>query len=218
MDDKLESIETSGKRHQPLELAKRIQAISQVGLTYSTDEYNRERFSELQTISYELIRLFTGLPLAVISDFYLTGKEYPTPKTDIRAVIFNSGREILLVREKADNRWSLPGGWADIGYSPKEIAVKEVAEETGLVVVPKRLLAVLDKNLHPHPPALEHTYKYFIQCDITGGEIKGAHDISEARFFPQLDLPPLSEERVTISQIDLMFEFLDNPAKEVVFD
>ncbi len=203
---------------QLLSLSKRIKAISQVGLTYSIDDYNLERYKELEHISYELTAAITDQPENIISGFYLNGKEYPTPKADIRAVVFNDQQQILLVREKEDRKWSLPGGWADIGYSPSEIAVKEVEEETGLIVKPAKLLAVFDKKFHPHPPELEYVYKICIRCIITGGQIKQSHDIMEAGFFDQENIPELSEKRVVLSQINLMFEFLHNPDKEVVFD
>lgn len=199
-------------------LIKRIKAISQIGLNYSTDDYNVGRYKELENISHELYSLLAGITVVELGNFYLNKKEYPTPKTDIRAVIFNNVHEILLVKEQTDNKWSLPGGWADIGLSPKETAVNEVAEETGLIVVPNKLLAVLDKKYYPHPPELEYVYKYFIECVIESGEITKAHDITEVSFFNQNSIPPLSEIRVLKSQIDLMFEFHYNPDKETVFD
>ena len=201
-----------------IELAKRIQALAHTGLVYSVDEYNIERYTELQTISYQLISELTGTPIEKMEDFFLNAKEYPTSKTDIRAVIFNDKNEILLVQEKSDNKWSLPGGWAEIGYSPKEIAVKEVAEETGLVVTAEKLLAVLDKKYHAHPAELTYVYKYFIRCHVQSGEFTQAHDIHNVAFFSQDNIPALSENRVIRSQIDLMFEYLYNPDKEVVFD
>ena len=200
------------------ELAKRLRALSKTGLTYSTDEYNIARYTEVQSISYELMSLLSGEPLESISRFYVDTKEYPTPKSDVRAVIFNEKNEILLVQETSDKRWSLPGGWADIGHSPSEVAVSEVAEETGLLVTAERLLAVLDKKCHSHPPELEYVYKFFILCKVTGGSITGAHDITNVAYFAQNELPPLSEQRVLPSQVDLMFEFLYNPGKQTVLD
>ena len=199
-------------------VTKRIKAIAQTGLNYSTDDYNVGRYKELENISDQLQALLTGTTLEEIANFYLNKKEYPTPKTDIRAVIFNDRHEILLVKEQTDQRWSLPGGWADIGLSPKETAVNEVAEETGLIVTPKKLLAVLDKKFYPHPPEPEYVYKHFIECIIEGGEITKAHDITAVSFFNQHNIPPLSEVRVLKSQIDLMFEFHYNPHKETIFD
>lgn len=201
-----------------LELAKRIKAIAQTGLIFSTDEYNIERYKELETISHKLINELTGIPVEMARDFCIDSKEYPTSKSDIRAVIFNEQNEILLVQETSDNKWSLPGGWAEIGYSPKEVAIKEVAEETGLEVTADRLLAVLDKKHHAHPVELTYVYKYFILCSVKGGAFTKAHDINKVSYFSQQNIPALSENRVIKSQIDLMFEFLYNPGKEVVLD
>jgi ADP-ribose pyrophosphatase YjhB (NUDIX family) len=201
-----------------LQISKRMKAIAATGLVYSEDEYNRDRYTEMSELSDVLLGLLTGTPAEVIHNFYLDTKEYPTPKTDVRAVIFNEHGKLLLVREKSDNKWSLPGGWADIGYSASEVAVKEVAEETGLVVKPVKLLAVLDKKNFPHPAQPEYVYKHFIACEILGGSLTTAHDISEVAYFSRNEVPALSEIRVVRQQIDLMFEFLDDRQKPAIFD
>ncbi len=112
----------------------------------------------------------------------------------------------------------MPGGWADIGFSPKEIAVKEALEETGFNVKSVKLLAVLDKRCHPHPPQPDYVYKIFIQCEIISGEKIKAFDILEVNFFDQNMIPTLSEDRVLPTQIDLMFDYLANPQKEAIID
>jgi ADP-ribose pyrophosphatase YjhB (NUDIX family) len=201
-----------------LELLKRIKAISQIGLIYSEDEYNRDRYTELETISHQLLQELIEVPGEIINNFYLNTKEYPTPKADIRAVIFNEQNEILMVREQSDGKWSLPGGWADIGYTAAEVAVKEVAEETGFIVKPVKLLAVLDKKNYAHPAQLDYVYKHFIQCVIVGGQVGSTHDITEVAFFAQPNIPELSEIRIVKKQIDLMFEFLYNADKPAIFD
>ena len=202
-----------------LEDAKRIHALAQIGLTYSPNPYDLERYEELRAISLRLMAAATDAPLEKLSLYFNGGKEYVTPKVDVRAVIFNPAGEILLVREASDGRWSLPGGWADVGYSPREVAVKEVREETGLTVTPTRLLAVLDKRLHAHPPALEYTYKLFIECTPENDQAgPPAFDILEARFFAEDRIPPLSLERLTPEQLHLMFGYGRDPAREVMFD
>ena len=201
-----------------LEISKRVKALSTTGLLYSEDEYNRDRYTELGQLAESMMELLSGAPVETIRNFYLTTKEYPTPKTDVRAVIFNEAKKILLVKEKSDNKWSLPGGWADIGYTPAEVAVKEVAEETGLTVKPVKMLAVLDKKNYPHPPQPEYVYKHFIACEILGGNLTKAHDISEVAFFSRNEIPELSEIRVVKAQVELMFKFLDDPQKPTAFD
>ncbi|MDN5284665.1 MAG: hydrolase [Mucilaginibacter sp.] len=201
-----------------LNYAKRLRAMAHLGLTYANNEYDTERYHELEQIGLEMMQLLTGQPLEALSVYFNSNKEYITPKTDIRAVIFNDQNEILLVKEKADGKWSLPGGWADIGQSPTEAAVKEALEETGFTVKPVKLLAVLDKRCHPHPPQLDYVYKIFIQCEIIGGTQTAAFDILDAAFFSRENIPQLSEDRVLPSQINLMFEYQLHPEKQAIID
>jgi ADP-ribose pyrophosphatase YjhB (NUDIX family) len=199
-------------------LAQRIRALSQNGLVYSLSEYDTERYEELLQISNQIVSSVTGLDENSINSSYILSKEYITPKVDIRAVVFNQQDEILLVKEKADGLWSLPGGWADIGYSPKEVARKEVKEETGLEVHPVRLLSVVDMSKHPHPPIPFYVYKFFILCEITDGAFTQAFDILDKGFFPPANLPPLSLERVLPEQIARLYESYKKPPKDVYLD
>ncbi len=203
--------------HPWLEIAKRIQAIAQAGLTYAVNGYDQERYEELQNISLEILQNLTDEPVEKIRALFTNETGYQTPKVDVRSVIFE-GEKILMVREKIDGCWSLPGGWADVGYSPKEIAVKEVQEEAGLIVEPVRLLAVFDKKCHPHPPSPWHTYKIFILCRVTGGQLEQGMETSDVGFFEENNLPELSQDRVTESQIRLLFEMKRDPTHEVAFD
>lgn len=206
------------KNKELILLAQRIRALSQNGLTYSLSEYDTERYEELLGISDRLASLATGCEAADIATCYRLSKEYVTPKVDIRAAVFNEKGEILLVKEKSDGHWSLPGGWSDVGYSPKEVAAKEVREETGLEVRPSRLLAVMDMSKHPHPPIPFYVYKFFILCEITGGRFTDVFDIEDKGFFRQEELPPLSLERVLPEQIDYLFACRRNPPAEPYLD
>ncbi len=206
------------KEKELIDTVNRIRVLAQNGLVYSTNEYDTERYEELLEISNRIAAGLSGHSLSDISACFSPEKDYVTPKVDVRAVVFNNKNEILLVQEKADGCWSLPGGWADVGYSPCEVAVKEVKEETGLDVEPLRLLAVHDKKCHNHPPALHYAYKIFILCRIMGGEFNEVFDIQGKGFFRQDNLPPLSLERVVKEQIDLMFEYKKAPAKDAVVD
>lgn len=206
------------KEKKLIEIAGRIRSLAQNGLVYSENEYDTDRYEELLNLSNGMTALVADSSLQEIKDCFVIEKDYVTPKVDIRAVVFNEKDQILLVKEKLDGCWSLPGGWADIGYSPTEVAVKEVKEETGLEVKVVKLLAVLDKKCHNHPPALHYAYKIFILCEITGGDFTSAFDILDKGFFNQNDLPPLSLERVLKEQIDLMYEYKRNPRKEAIID
>uniref|UniRef100_UPI003F54B953 NUDIX hydrolase n=1 Tax=Terribacillus aidingensis TaxID=586416 RepID=UPI003F54B953 len=200
-----------------LEWARRIQAISQAGLHFSKDVFDRERYEELQQLSAEIIANYTKQSAEDVEKTLAAEKGYPTPKLDIRGVVFREGK-LLLVKEKMDERWSLPGGFCEVGLSASENAVKEIKEESGYDVVPKKLLAVLDSDKHTDKPQMFHYYKIFLQCELVGGGAQESVETSEIGFFGETELPPLSLKRNTATQIKMLFEALRNPRKESVFD
>lgn len=201
---------------QLLSFIKRIQAIAQAGITYAENGYDIERYEELRNISLEMMKSLTDVSIEKLTALFANETGYQTPKVDIRAVIFNNDK-ILMVKENHDQCWSLPGGWADVGYSPGEVAIKEVKEEAGLDVVPVKILAILDKKFHPHPPSPYHTYKIFIECSITGGSLQRGMETNDVGYFSFDSIPVLSEERVTSSQIKMLFDLRSN-SKETIFD
>ncbi|KEQ27887.1 NUDIX hydrolase [Paenibacillus tyrfis] len=203
--------------HRWLEWAKQIQAIAQTGLAYTKDVYDRERFEELRQMSVDILAHYTETDPEKIKLTFASDTGYATPKVDIRGVVFQDGK-LLLVREKHDGVWALPGGWADIGLSPSEVAVKEIKEESGFDAKPVRLLAVLDKKFHGHPPEPYHVYKLFILCEITGGSAETGIETSGVGFFGEDELPVLSVERNTEAQLRTMFEFMRDPDKSVILD
>jgi ADP-ribose pyrophosphatase YjhB (NUDIX family) len=198
-----------------LECAQRLQAIAQAGLAYSENVYDTERYEEVRALSVRLLQELTDEPHEKIIRVFASDGGYQTPKIDVRAVVFRGKDQILLVREKIDGgRWTLPGGWADVGYSPSEVAVKEALEEAGLVVAPVRLLALFDIRKHAHPPQAWHAYKIFIQCEERGGTL--IHETTEtegAQWFRLGELAglDLSIDRVTLPQLRQMFQFAANP-------
>ncbi|TES58145.1 NUDIX domain-containing protein [Halalkalibacterium halodurans] len=200
-----------------LEWAKQLQAIAQAGLTYSKDVYDLERFELLREVSLEIVAHHTEVDRRTIKDLFAHETGYPTPKVDIRAVVFKE-EKLLMVQETSDGGWALPGGWGDIGLTPKEVAEKEVKEEAGLDVKATKLLAVFDKACHPHPPSPYHVYKLFIQCEITGGVPKKGIETSAVGFFAQDELPSLSVARNTQSQLDIAFKHRLNPDTPVYLD
>ncbi|MGD7023980.1 NUDIX hydrolase [Rossellomorea vietnamensis] len=200
-----------------LEWAQRIQSLSQAGLAFSKNAYDLERYEELRSLSIEIMSEYTNVEKEKIKNFLLHEKGYQTPKADVRGAVFEDNK-ILLVKEKINNKWSLPGGFCDVGLSPAENVIKEIKEESGYEVTYKKLLALLDYHKHPHPPQPFHYYKIFIQCDIIGGNPVSGLETSDVGFFEEKHLPELSQGRNTESQIHLLFEFLRNPEKETVCD
>jgi ADP-ribose pyrophosphatase YjhB (NUDIX family) len=200
-----------------LAVAKRLQAIAQAGLEYSDNKYDIDRYCQVREISLRIMQDFTDLPMKKLTRIFASEKGYQTPKVDVRGVLFR-GDKILMVKETIDGKWSIPGGWADVGLSPSEAVRKEVLEESGLIITPVKLLAVLDKKCHNHPPDMYHIYKIFILCEEAGGNLKSGMETSETGFFGLDELPPLSGQRITLEQIKMMFAFKEDEKKEALFD
>ncbi len=114
--------------------ADALQTIAAAGLTYTENPFDRDRFEQVRTIAAEILSRHTDLTLPAALERLRAEPGYVTPKVDVRAAVFDGDR-VLLVQEVSDRRWSLPGGWADVGDSPAEVAVREVREEAGLEVL-----------------------------------------------------------------------------------
>jgi ADP-ribose pyrophosphatase YjhB (NUDIX family) len=199
-------------------LAKRIESIASIGLLYSNDEYNKDRYTELREISMQLFSMLSGESVPAVQNFFLNNKDYPTAKVDIRGLLVDSDKRVLFVKEQADNKWSLPGGWADVGYSASEVIIKEFREETGLEVTPLRLLAVFDKKMHPHPPQPSYVYKMVFHCQALSATLAKGFDVNDVAWFPIDELPPLSEDRILKSQIELLYNMVLNNIQPAYFD
>ena len=201
-----------------LDWCSRLQAIAQTGLTYASDAYDVERYRQLREIAAEMLAAGSGASVDAIRGLLEKDSGYATPKIDVRAVVFREGR-LLLVREKADGCWSPPGGWADPGESAAENVVREVWEESGFRVRALELMAVFDRTKHPHQPQFpHHVYKFFIRCELTGGEAATSYETDGVDFFAEDALPKLSIGRFTEWQAHRMFERLRNPGLPVDFD
>ena len=203
---------------QDLELIKRIKALADTGLVYNQDGYNKERYEELREISLKLLSHVSQQPLRVLEDFFMPEKDYPTVKVDVRGLVLNDAGEILLAKEQVDGKWTLPGGWADIGYTPSEVVIKEIEEETGLQCTAERLLAVYDKRMHPHPPQPFYIYKLVFLCRLEGGMLKHGFDMDGAAFFKVGELPELSEDRILETQVKQLYNMVINKDVNVYFD
>ena len=206
------------KGNELIIIAQRMRAMSQTALAYSVNDYEIERSHEMIALSDRIVSIVSGLEEADIHADYHPRKEYVTPKVDIRAVIFNEKDEILLVKEKLDGKWALPGGWADVGFTPTEVIIKETKEETGFDVSVVRLLAVFDKRCHNHPASPFYIYKFCFLCEITGGNDSLTFDILDKGFFALDNLPPLSTDRILQEQIVVLNQLRRDLESKVLCD
>jgi ADP-ribose pyrophosphatase YjhB (NUDIX family) len=188
-----------------LDWARKVRAIAQNGLLFTHDAFDRERYEKLQAVTDSLVADELGLPVEEVKSLWKYGPGYVTPKVDVRGAVFKD-EGILLVRERSDGKWSLPGGWVDINDSPSEAVAREIYEESGFRARPVKLAALFDRQRHPHPPSMYHIYKLLFLCELTGGEARTSNETDAVEFFPVDSLPELSAGRVVRTQIERMFE------------
>jgi ADP-ribose pyrophosphatase YjhB (NUDIX family) len=200
-----------------LQWAAELQSIAQAGLTFSTDGYDRDRYEKIRTLAINILHEYTDVDHNKIRDLFASETGYQTPKVDIRAAVIKTNK-ILLIKEKVDGRWSMPGGWADVNSSVSESAIRECHEEAGAEVIPKRIIAIHMANRHNKDESPYTIYKIFIECDLIDFSFRKNTETFEAGFFKPDDLPPLSENRTTAGQIKMCFEAKKHRVFETIFD
>ena len=203
--------------NQWLGLIQRLQAIAQNGLRYSKDPYDIDRFQQLRSISADMLAALAHADASVVRGLFDNYDGTATPKIDVRAVVVRDG-QVLMVRQTSEGKWTLPGGWADVGQSLSEAITKEVREEAGYIVEPKRILAVHDRPRHNLPPIPEHVWKVFVQATIVAEAKPDALETDAVGFFRVDGLPELSEGRVTKAQLARMLELAADPNAPADFD
>jgi ADP-ribose pyrophosphatase YjhB (NUDIX family) len=204
-------------QHHWLEWIKQVHAISNWGLAYSKDPFDLERYEVLKDLSVQMMADFSQIDKSRVETLFANEEGYITPKVDVRGVVFRENR-ILMVQEKRDQLWTLPGGWADVGLSAAEVVVKEVREEANLLVEPTKMLAMLDRKFYRQPHSPYHIYKVFIRCEEMEGEPAGGLETLDARFFGPDELPKLSPHRVTAEQLTLLFQHAQDANRPTDFN
>ena len=199
-----------------LELAREIQALGQTGLTYATNEYDIQRYKRLLEISAEVVSGYTELDKESILKNFSAQSGYATPKIDVRGAVFRDGK-ILLVQEKSDGKWCMPGGWGDVGELPSAMVEREVWEESGFRVKAEKVIAVYDAN-RIAPLELYHAYKIFFLCRIVDGKPTPSNETLAVDFFERDNLPTLSTSRTNERMLQEVFAHLENPNRPTAFD
>jgi ADP-ribose pyrophosphatase YjhB (NUDIX family) len=200
-----------------LEWAREIQALAQTGYHYSENDYHRLRYSRLMEIAAEIVSEYSSLDYPLLIGSFRAQIGYATPRVDVRGAVFKDGK-LLLVRERADGGWTLPGGWADVGDVPSQAAEREVWEEAGFRVKACRVIGVYDANRN-RPLELFHAFKIVFLCDLISGEARPSDETSEVNFYARDEIPiVLSGERTQSRHILDAFACLEKPALPTVFD
>lgn len=197
--------------------AREIQAIAQIGDHYAVNVFEHERYQRLSEIAAEMISAHAGLEAPALVKIFQAQQGYATPKVDVRAAAFRDGK-LLLVRERSDGGWTLPGGWADVGDAPAESAERETCEEAGFRVKARKLIGVYDGNRF-EPLVLSHAYKLVFLCEVLSGEATPSSETSGVAFFAEDEIPSLlSANRTPMRLIRDAFAAFSDPFRQAVFD
>jgi ADP-ribose pyrophosphatase YjhB (NUDIX family) len=208
-----------------LRWARELQAVAQSGLRYAEDpafagdHFDVDRYDQVRRIAAAMMAAGSDVAEDDVLPLFEAQTGHATPKLDVRGVVLDEHQRVLLVRERLDgDRWTLPGGWADVNESPSEAVCREVWEETGLEVAATRLLALWDRDRHDHPPHPFHTWKIVFLCHVTGGSATSTLEASDPTYWSVDDLPELSTSRVTAPQLVRLRDLSVDAASTTVFD
>jgi ADP-ribose pyrophosphatase YjhB (NUDIX family) len=191
--------------------------MAQTGLHFTQDPFDRQRYTRLRELAARLLSQGSEDEYARVLKGLKVDEGYATPKVDVRGAAFRDGK-VLLVREATDDKWTLPGGWADVNQTPSTCVVREIFEESGFLARALKLAAVYDFQTRNRRHSRESIYKLFFLCEITGGEATVSDETSEVEFFAPDALPTLSEGRSTAEQILRMFSHHADPSLPTEFD
>jgi 8-oxo-dGTP pyrophosphatase MutT (NUDIX family) len=200
-----------------LDRARRLLALAHTGLHYTENEFEKERYEEVIRIATDLIAHGDSHQAAHLQVVWQVEDGYVTPKLDVRGAIFR-GNEVLLVRERSDGNWTVPGGFADVNESPSVAILKEIEQESGYTARVVKLAAVHDRNIHNYPAFMFHLWKLLFVCEITGGTPQHSMETDGVEFFPLDALPMLSTGRITAAQLRLLHAHHLNPQLPAEFD
>lgn len=206
----------NGKIPKWIEWAREIFSMSQAGLTYSQNEFDIERYKRLQEISAEMIASQSELSKESVLESFSIQAGYATPKIDVRGAVVHENK-ILLIQERMDERWAMPGGWADLGNAPASVAEREVWEESGYRVKAEKVIAVIDAN-RIEPFEFYHAFKIIFLCKLIGGEPRISHETLAVDFFDLDNLPPLSLFRTNEDMLHEVFAHVQDPTRPTTFD
>jgi ADP-ribose pyrophosphatase YjhB (NUDIX family) len=199
-----------------MEWAREIYSLSQVGLTYTKNEFDIERYKRLQEIAAEIIANQSELTRETIFESFSMQAGYITPKIDVRGAVVHNNK-ILLIQERMDEKWAMPGGWADLGNAPASVAEREVWEESGFRVKAEKVVAVIDAN-RIQPMEFYHAYKLIFLCKLLDGGPRVSHETLAVDFFDLDNLPPLSSYRTNENMLREVFAHVENPDRRTLFD
>jgi ADP-ribose pyrophosphatase YjhB (NUDIX family) len=201
-------------------IGMKLAALGQTGLAFGHSDYDLDRYRQVNALAAELLSVTSGQPEAELAIELGRDFGYVTPKVDVRGAVFDEREQVLLMREKTDGRWSMPGGWADAGDTPAAAVAREIREETGYHAAAVKLIACWDRDVQGHVPSLPvGVYKLFFLCRRDGAvQAPSTLETLDVGWFGLDELPPLSAGRVNRREIERALAHHRDPALPTEFD
>jgi ADP-ribose pyrophosphatase YjhB (NUDIX family) len=205
--------------NQWLAHAKKLFSIAESGLAFCKDEFDIERFQEISLIARTMMADLADTKIQLLPELLRRPNSlYITPQVEVRGAVFRANK-ILLVQEKTDKKWALPGGYADVGLSAKQNVEKEIREEAGINVNAEHLFALRHKAKGDYDPDIRDFYKlYFICSEPSLEPICIGPETIDVNFFSIDSLPPLSTGRVIKRDIQQAFDAVISKHRTTEFD
>jgi len=200
-----------------LGIAREIQQLAQTGAAFAVTDYEKDRYKRLTEITAEIVEHHTILEKESVQKVLMEQPGYATPKIDVRAAVIKDDK-ILLVQETTDNCWAMPGGWADVGDVPSEVAIRECKEESGFDVKPIKVIGVFDANRVGGRLEFFHAFKIIFLCELIGGKAAPSDETLDVRFFDLNELPALSLNRTNEKHLNELKLHLKNSERKTYFD
>lgn len=207
-------------RQRILEIADELRAVANLGLHYARREgrqYDQERYERVLRLSAELLALADVRDADKILRLYSGNLDHVTPKAVADAALFDAEGRIFLAQRFDDHLWCIPGGALNVGETAAEGAAREMLEECGLVVQPKRLIGVFDsRRIGKQPPSPVHAYHFLFACVHVSGSPTLSNETLAFGYFAQDALPPLTPGHAV--KVELAFRHHAGLLRDTHFD
>jgi len=170
--------------------AHELAAMATTGLEFATNDHDRDRYRHVAAIAGDLAAMTIDATFTPERP-YLADTGVVSVKVGCSVAVFDAGGRVVLI-ERADNgRWALPGGYADVGSSPSENALRELAEETGLLAPYHFYCGVGEANTPAadRRAARPEDYTLLFRARLVGGVARASAETTQVELVDPADLP-----------------------------
>lgn len=172
------------------QIADELRALAGLGLTYTTNAYDRERYTRILAASARLVATLDDRDPTEVRAVFADNLQHVSPLAGAEAAVFRDGK-LLLIRRHDDGLWALPGGLVEVGETLAEAAERELQEEVGIEGRAIRLLGIFDSR-RSQSRTKAQLYHAVFQVEADHAEPATSPEATAVGFFAEDGLPPLS--------------------------